>query len=54
MPPGLPGIEPALSHEFLYQPDKIVMLTEAYMQFRHIWTDGRMHPEDPDLTSGGI
>ncbi len=26
------------------------MLTETYMQFRHIWTDGRAHPEDPDLT----
>jgi hypothetical protein len=54
VPPGLPGImSQPYPIEFLYQPDKIVMLTEAYMQFRHIWTDGRKHPEDPDLTYMG-
>jgi hypothetical protein len=51
VPPGLPGImTQPYPIEFLYQPDKIVMLTEAFMQFRHIHTDGRAHPEDPDLT----
>jgi hypothetical protein len=39
--------------EVLYQPDKVVLLTEAYMQYRHIWTDGRPLPEDPDLTFNG-
>jgi hypothetical protein len=54
VPPGLPGImSQPYPIEFLYQPDKIVMLTEAYMQFRHVWTDGRKHPEDPDLTFMG-
>ena len=54
MPPGLPGImSQPYPIEFLYQPDKIVMLLEAYMQFRHIYTDGRKHPEDPDLTFHG-
>jgi hypothetical protein len=54
VPPGVPGImTQPYPIEFLYQPDKIVMLTEAYMQVRHIWTDGRPHPEDPDLTFNG-
>ena len=54
VPPGLPGImTQPYPIEFLYQPDKVVMLTEAYMQFRHIWTDGRAHPDDPDLTFYG-
>ncbi len=49
VPPGLPGImTQPYPIEFLYQPGRIVMLTEAYMQFRHIYTDGRQHPEDPD------
>ena len=51
VPPGLPGVmTQPYPIEFLYQPDKVVVLTEAYMQFRHLWTDGRAHPEDPDLT----
>jgi hypothetical protein len=54
VPPGLPGImSQPYPIEFLYQPDKIVMLLEAYMQFRHIYTDGRKHPEDPDPTFHG-
>jgi hypothetical protein len=39
VPPGLPG--------------KVVMLIEAYMQFRTVHTDGRKHPEDPDPTYMG-
>jgi len=54
VPPGLPGImTQPYPIEFLYQPNNVVMLTEAYMQFRHIWTDGRAHPDDPDLTFYG-
>lgn len=54
VPPGLPGImSQPYPIEFLYQPGKVVMLTEAYMQFRHLFTDGRKHPEDPDLTYYG-
>jgi hypothetical protein len=54
VPPGLPGImSQPYPIEFLFQPDKVVMLTEAYMLYRHIWTDGRPHPEDPDLTFHG-
>jgi hypothetical protein len=54
VPPGLPGImSQPYPIEFLYQPDKVVMLIEAYMQFRHVYTDGRKHPEDPDPTYMG-
>jgi hypothetical protein len=49
VPPGLPGImSQPYPIAFLYQPDRVVMLTEAYMQFRQIHTDGRKAPEDPD------
>ena len=54
VPPGLPGImTQPYPIEFLYQPGKVVMLIEAYMQFRTVHTDGRRHPEDPDLTYMG-
>ena len=54
VPPGLPGINSQpYPIEFLYQPDKVVILTEAYMQFRHVWMDGRAQPEDPDPAFNG-
>ncbi len=54
VPPGMPGIlTQPYPIEFLYQPGKVVMLTEAYMQARQLWTDGRKHPDDPDLTFNG-
>jgi hypothetical protein len=54
VPPGLPGImSQPYPIQFLYQPGKVVMLVETFMQFRQIWTDGRSHPEDPDLTFYG-
>ena len=34
--------------EFLYSPGKVVIAVEAYMQLRHVFTDGRPHPKDPD------
>jgi len=54
VPPGLPGImTQPYPIEFLFTPGKIAILIEAYMQFRHIYTDGRKHPEDPDPTYMG-
>jgi hypothetical protein len=54
VPPGLPGImSQPYPIEFLFQPGKVVILTEAYMLFRQIHTDGRAHKEDPDLTFHG-
>lgn len=49
VPSGMPGImTQPYPIEFLFQPDKVVLLIETYMQYRHIWTDGRPLPEDPD------
>jgi hypothetical protein len=54
VPPGMPGImTQPYPIEFTYQPGKVVMLIESYMQFRQVYTDGRKHPEDPDLTYMG-
>jgi hypothetical protein len=54
VPPGLPGImSQPYPIEFVYQPGKVIMLIEAYMQFRHVYTDGRKHVEDPDATYHG-
>jgi hypothetical protein len=34
--------------EFLLTPGKVTIIIEAYTQVRHIYTDGRKLPEDPD------
>ena len=54
VPPGLPRImSQPYPIEFVFAPGKVVMLIEAYMQFRHVFTDGRKHPDDPDPTFMG-
>jgi hypothetical protein len=54
LPPGMPGImTQPYPIEFLFNPGKVVMVIEAYSQVRHIYTDGRSHPEDPDATFEG-
>ena len=54
VPPGMPGImgQP-YPMEFLLTPGKVTIVIEAYTQVRHIYTDGRALPEDPDLTFHG-
>jgi hypothetical protein len=54
VPPGMPGImgQP-YPIEILYTPGMVIVIAEAYMQVRHIYTDGRAHPDDPDLTFNG-
>ena len=49
LPPGMPGImgQP-YPMEFLMTPGKVTIVIEAYTQVRHIYTDGRPLPEDPD------
>src|SRR5262245_38711442 len=49
VPPGMPGImgQP-YPMEFLLTPGKVTIVIEAYTQVRHIYTDGRPLPEDPD------
>jgi hypothetical protein len=49
LPPGMPGIMGQPSPmEFLMTPGKVTIVIEAYTQVRHIYTDGRKLPEDPD------
>jgi len=54
VPNGMPGImTQPYPIEILFSPDKVTILIEAYSQWRQIFTDGRRHPEDPDLTFNG-
>ena len=48
--PGMPGIMglPQYPYEFLFTPGRVTINQEAWMQTRHIWTDGRPHPSDPE------
>src|SRR6185369_14211594 len=54
LPPGLPGImgQP-YPIEILMTPGKVTIVIEAYTQVRHIYTDGRALPDDPDATFFG-
>lgn len=49
VPPGMPGImgQP-YPMEFLLTPGKVTIVIEAYTQVRHIYTDGRSLPEEPE------
>ncbi|HVY79674.1 MAG TPA: hypothetical protein VG994_01725 [Steroidobacteraceae bacterium] len=54
LPPGMPQImNQPYPMEFLVTPGKITIAIEAYSQMRRIFTDGRKHPDDPDLTFNG-
>ena len=49
LPPGLPAImSQPYPLEFLLTPGKVTIISEAYTQVRHIYTDGRPLPTDPD------
>jgi hypothetical protein len=54
LPPGMPGImgQP-YPMEFLMTPGKVTIVIEAYQQVRHIYTDGRPLPKDPDAKFHG-
>ena len=49
LPPGMPGImgQP-YPMEFLLTPGKVTIVIEAYTQVRHIFTDGRALPDEPE------
>ena len=54
VPNGMPSImTQPYPIEILFTPGKVTILIEAYAQWRQIFTDGRKHPEDPDLTFNG-
>jgi hypothetical protein len=49
LPPGLPAImNQPYPMEFLLTPGKVTIVIEAYTQVRHIYTDERPLPTDPD------
>src|SRR5215813_6097240 len=49
LPPGMPGImTQPYPMEFLMTPGKVTIVIEAYTEVRHIYTDGRPLPQDPD------
>lgn len=54
LPPGMPGImgQP-YPIEFLLTPGLVTIVIEAYTQVRHIYTDGRPLPEDPEARFHG-
>ncbi|MDE3108993.1 MAG: hypothetical protein KGL02_03530 [Acidobacteriota bacterium] len=54
LPPGMPEImgQP-YPYEFLLTPGQVTIVGEAYMIVRHIYTDGRPLPQDPDQTFFG-
>jgi hypothetical protein len=54
VPPGMPEImgQP-YPIEFFFGPGQVAIQAEAYQQIRHIYTDGRGHPDDPDDTYNG-
>jgi len=54
IPIGVPSVmRKPYPFEFVYEPGRILMLMEYDGMVRRIFTDGRGHPEDPDLTYGG-
>ncbi|MBZ5576414.1 MAG: hypothetical protein LAP40_07650 [Acidobacteriia bacterium] len=54
LPPGLPEImSQPYPMEFLLTPGQVTIVIEAYSQVRHIYTDGRALPADPDPTFYG-
>lgn len=56
LPEGMPSFNLMTlnSAEFLFTPGRVTILSEFDgNRLRRIWTDGRVHPKDPDLTFSG-
>ncbi len=54
VPPGMPRMmQMPYPIEFLFTPGRVTVITEAYMQVRRIYTDGRKPLEDPDPQFNG-
>jgi hypothetical protein len=54
VPPGVPQImQMPYPLEFLFTPGRVTIAIETDSQVRRIYTDGRKHPDDPDLTFNG-
>jgi hypothetical protein len=53
IPDGMPGIMSIpMGHEYLVTPGRVTIIAENG-EVRRIFTDGRPHPEDPDLKFAG-
>ena len=54
VPPGMPEMmgQP-YPIQIMFGPGQISLQAEAYQQIRHIYTDGRKHPDDPNQTYNG-
>jgi hypothetical protein len=54
LPPGMPHVmDQPYPIQVLLTPGDVTIIQEAYMQVRHVHTDGRKHPDNPDLTFNG-
>jgi hypothetical protein len=54
LPTGMPTImSQPYPMQILFGPREVTIDIEAFMQVRHIYTDGRGHPADPDPTFNG-
>jgi hypothetical protein len=54
LPNGMPAIMGMpYPYEFLLTPGQVTIIGEAYRMVRHIYTDGRPLPKDPDPTFWG-
>jgi hypothetical protein len=54
VPGGMPRIMTTpYPFEIIIQANRVIILHEAASQVRRIWTDGRSHPVDPDLSYMG-
>jgi hypothetical protein len=54
LPPGMPSImTQPYNVEFLFTPGRVTIVQEAYMQVRRVFTDGRPHPENVELSFNG-
>lgn len=53
IPDGMPGMMSIpMGHEYLFTPGRVTIIMENG-EVRRIFTDGRPHPEDPDLKFAG-
>ena len=51
---GMPGVMAVpLGFEFLFTPGRVTILAEEGPTIRRVFTDGRAHSSDPDLTYAG-
>lgn len=54
LPPGMPRVmNMVLPMEIIYRPEQVTIVGEWMGQIRHVFTDGRPHPEEVDTSFNG-